>query len=97
MIRLLLLSLLLTFSSTVTDSAAAETAADMPLPGGTVISIDLESSSLTLQSPSGELRLLVVVNQRLLRDIKINDHVIFEMNEVGEVTKLLKLPTDPAN
>jgi hypothetical protein len=97
MIPLLLLTMLLTSSFSATGSAAAEKSADRPLPGGTVVSIDQESASLTLQLPSGELRLLVVADQRLLRDIRIHDHVIFEMNGAGEVTKFLKLPTDPAN
>lgn len=93
----LLLSLALALSWTGTELAAAERGAELSLPGGTVLSIDQETASLTLLLPSGESRLFVAVDRRLLRDIKTNDHVIFELNDAGELTKLVKLPTDPAN
>ena len=93
----LLLAMLLTLCWTMAGMAAPEKSAEIFLLGGTVVSIDQETSSVTLRMPSGESRLFAVVDRRLLREISSGDHVSFELNEAGKITKLIKLPTDPAN
>ena len=74
-----------------------ETAAEASLLGGTVISIDPQTLSLTLRMPTGDIRSFVALDRRLLQGINIGDHVSFELNEQEQLTKLVKLPMDPAN
>jgi hypothetical protein len=93
----LLLSMALVLSWTMAGIAAPERSAEILLLGGTVVSIDQETSSVTLQMPSGESRLFAAIDRRLLQGISIGDHVTFQLNEEGKMTKLVKLPTDPAN
>ncbi len=92
-----LLSMLFTLCWPVAGIAATESSAEIMLLGGTVISIDQDSSSVTLRMPSGESRIFATVDRRLLRDISIGDHVTYELNEAGKIIRLVKLPTDPAN
>ena len=92
-----LLSILFTLCWPVAGIAATESSAEILLLGGTVISIDQDSSSVTLRMPSGESRIFATVDRRLLRDISIGDHVTYELNEAGKIIRLVKLPTDPAN
>ena len=92
-----LLSILFTLCWPVAGIAATESSAEILLLGGTVISIDQDSSSVTLRMPSGESRTFATVDRRLLRDISIGDHVTYELNEAGKIIRLVKLPTDPAN
>jgi len=68
-----------------------------PLIGGTVVSIEQETLSVTLRMPAGEIRSFVAIDRRLFQGISIGDHVSIEMNDEGRVTKLIKLPTDPSN
>ena len=93
----LLLFMLLTLYWPLAGFAATERSAEIVLLGGTVVSIDQETSSVTLRMPSGESRLFVTVDRRLLRDISIGDHVTYELNEAGKIIRIVKLPTDPAN
>ena len=97
MVFMLLLSMTLALASTTAGMAAEERSVEISLLGGTVLSLDPDASSVTLQMPSGEPRLFVLVDQRLLRNVAIGDHVTFELNEAAQITKLVKLPTDPAN
>jgi len=93
----LLLSMLFTLCWPVTGIATTESSAEILLLGGTVVSIDQESSSVTLRMPSGESRLFATVDRRLLQSIAIGDHVTYELNGAGKIIRLVKLPTDPAN
>ncbi len=88
---------LLTLCSSVTGIAATESSAEIVLLGGTVVSIDQESSFLTLRMPSGESRVFATVDRRLLQNLATGDHVTYELNEAGKIIRLVKLPTDPAN
>jgi ribosomal protein L2 len=78
-------------------AVGAEGAADIVLLGGTVVSIDHESSSITLKLPSGESRLFALTDRRVLGNISLGDHVTYELNEAGKIIRIVKLPTDPAN
>jgi ribosomal protein L2 len=62
-----------------------------------VVSIDHESSSITLKLPSGESRLFALTDRRVLGNISLGDHVTYELNEAGKIIRIVKLPTDPAN
>lgn len=93
----LLFFILFTWYWPVAGLAATEHPAEILLLGGTVVSIDQDSMSVTLRMPSGESRLFATVDRRLLRDISIGDHVTYELNEAGKIIRLVKLPTDPAN
>ena len=92
----LLIVMLFTFWP-VTGIAATESSAEILLLGGTVVSIDQDSSSVTLRLPSGESRLFAAVDRRWLQNIAIGDHVTYELNEAGKIIRMVKLPTDPAN
>ena len=74
-------------------SASAQT----PLLGGTVLSIDEESLSVTLRMPQGDVRSFATINRQVLRGIAPGDHVSLELDGDDRITKLIKLPTDPAN
>ena len=89
--------MLFTLCWPVAGIAATESSAEILLLGGTVVSIDQDSSSVTLRMPSGESHIFVAVDRRLLRDITIGDHVTYELNEAGKIIRLVQLPTDPAN
>ena len=93
----LLIVTLFTLCWPVTGIAATESSAEILLLGGTVISIDQDSSSVTLRLPSGESRLFAAVDRRWLQHIAIGDHVTYELNEAGKIIRMVKLPTDPAN
>ncbi|HAP40768.1 MAG: hypothetical protein KIT49_11405 [Nitrospira sp.] len=80
-----------------TGLAAAAPAAEAALLGGTVVSIDQETLTLTILFPSGESRALPVRDARLLHGLSIGDHVTFEINGDNQLVKITKLPTDPAN
>jgi hypothetical protein len=97
MIPPLLFFILFTWYWPVAGFAATEHPVEILLLGGTVVSIDQDSMSVTLRMPSGESRLFATVDRRLLRDISIGDHVTYELNEAGKIIRLVKLPTDPAN
>ena len=75
----------------------ADGAAEIVLLGGTVVSIDQDSSSVTLKLPNGETRLFTLTDRRILGNITMGDHVTYELNEVGKIIRIVKLPTDPAN
>ncbi len=94
---LLLVVILFTLCWPVTGTPATESAAEILLLGGTVVSIDQEASSITLRLPSGESRLFAGVDRQWLQNIAIGDHVTYELNEAGKLIRLVKLPTDPAN
>lgn len=81
----------------VTGSVSVQPAVGAPLLGGTVLSIDVKTLIISLRMPRGESWLLPVANQTLLRDIRVGDHVTLELDVTGRITKLEKLPTDPAN
>ncbi len=89
--------MLFTLCWSVTGIAATESSAEILLLGGTVVSIDQESSSVTLHMPSGESSLFATIDRRLLQNVTIGDHVTYELNEAGKIIRLVKLPTDPAN
>lgn len=93
----LLFVMLFTLCWPATGIAATESSAEILLLGGTVVSIDQDSSSITLRLPSGESRLFAAVDRRWLQNIAIGDHVTYELNEAGKIIRLVKLPTDPAN
>lgn len=95
--RPLVLFMLFTLCGPVAGVAATESSAEILLLGGTVVSIDQDSLSVTLRMPSGESRIFAAADRRLLRDISIGDHVTYELNEAGQIIRLVKLPTDPAN
>jgi hypothetical protein len=97
MSSLLLLFILFSFCRPVAGIAVTESSADILLLGGTVMSIDQDSLSVTLRLPGGETRLFAVVDRRWLRDISLGDHVTYELNDAGKIIRLVKLPTDPAN
>ena len=93
----LLFVMLFTLCWPVTGIVATESSAEILLLGGTVLSIDQDSLSITLRLPSGESRLFAAVDRRWLQNISIGDHVTYELNEAGKIIRLVKLPTDPAN
>ena len=78
-------------------SFCAESTAEIVLLGGTVVSIDQDSSSVTLKLPNGETRLFALTDRRILGNITTGDHVTYELNEAGKIIRIVKLPTDPAN
>ncbi|MDR4472335.1 MAG: hypothetical protein MRJ92_06700 [Nitrospira sp.] len=78
-------------------ATAAAPSAEPALVGGTVVSIDQETLTLTILFPSGESRALPVRDARLLHGLSIGDHVTFEINGDNQLVKITKLPTDPAN
>lgn len=81
----------------IPTNVAAATAAEAALMGGTIVAIDQESLILTILLPSGESRALPVREARLLHGLSVGDHVTFELNDEHTLTKIAKLPTDPAN
>ena len=93
----LLLALLFVLCRPAVAIAATDSSPDIVLLGGTVLSIDQDSASVTLRMPGGEVRLFEAVDRRVLRDIGIGDHVTYELNETGKVIRMVRLPTDPAN
>ena len=93
----LLLVTLFIWCCPLSGFAATEGAAEIVLLGGTVVSIDQDSSSVTLRMPSGESRLFATVDRRWLQNIAVGDHVTYELNEAGKIIRIVKLPTDPAN
>lgn len=80
-----------------TGLATAAPAAEAALLGGTVVSIDQETLTLTILFPSGESRALPVRDARILHGLTVGDHVTFEIDEDNKLVKITKLPTDPAN
>jgi len=80
-----------------TGLAAAAPSAEAALLGGTVVSIDQETLTLTILFPSGESRALPVRDVRLLHGLSVGDHVTFEINGDNKLVRITKLPTDPAN
>jgi hypothetical protein len=96
MVRPILISLILALCCTG-GIVAVEAAAEVSLLGGTVVSIDQQTLTVTLRMPTGEIRSFAVMDRRLLQGISIGDHVSFELNEEERITKLVKLPMDPAN
>ena len=80
-----------------TGLAVAAPAAEAALLGGTVVSIDQETLTLTILFPSGESRALPVRDARVLHGLTVGDHVTFEIDEDNKLVKITKLPTDPAN
>jgi hypothetical protein len=98
MFRRVLLSVSLLILLCCTAGIALVSASSgMALLGGTVLSIDQETLSVTMLMPTGESRVLVAVERRLLQGINVGDHVTFELNKDDKLIKLIKLPTDPAN
>ena len=77
--------------------AAAPPSAEAALQGGTVVSIDQETLTLTIVFPSGESRARPVRDTRLLHGLSVGDHVTFEINEDNQLVKITELPIDPAN
>lgn len=77
--------------------AAAPPSAEAALQGGTVVSIDQETLTLTIVFPSGESRAFPVRDTRLLHGLSVGDHVTFEINEDNQLVKITELPIDPAN
>ncbi len=78
-------------------AATAGRPVEAALLGGTVVSIDHESMTVTLLLPTGESRSLSVLTPRLLHGLSIGDHVSFELNQDNQLITITKLPTDPAN
>lgn len=98
MFRRILLSVALVASLYCTAGIAfVEASPGTALLGGTVLSIDQETLSVTMLMPTGESLVLVAVDRRLLQGISVGDHVSFELNKEDKLIKLIKLPTDPAN
>lgn len=98
MFRRILLSVALVVSLCCTaEIAFVEASPGTALLGGTVLSIDQETLSVTMLMPTGESLVLVAVDRRLLQGISVGDHVSFELNKEDKLIKLIKLPTDPAN
>jgi len=88
------LIILLCFAAGISPGAASP---GMALLGGTVLSIDQETLSVTMLMPTGESRVLVAADRKLLQGISVGDHVTFELSKDDKLIKLIKLPTDPAN
>ncbi|MBP8117555.1 MAG: hypothetical protein H8K05_06410 [Nitrospira sp.] len=89
------LVLLLTYSAQ--SGFAADPTTEVVLLGGTILSIDQEALTITIQMPSGESQALPVIDRRLLQGLAIGNHVSFELNEESRLIKITKLPIDPAN
>ena len=98
MLTLILGIIILAFPATMPAGlAAAPPSAEAALLGGTVVSIDQETLTLTILFLSGESRPLSVRDARLLHGLSVGDHVTFEINEDNQLVKIIKLPIDPAN
>lgn len=79
------------------DFAGSAPLTEVALLGGTIVSIDQQTLTLTILFPAGDSRALPVRDSRLLQGLNIGDHVTFELNQEQTVIRIIKLPTDPAN
>ncbi len=93
----ILATLILFIGCTAHVAIAAGPSAEVAILGGTIVSIDQESLTLTIRMPSGESQALPVIDRRLLQGLSIGDHVSFELDEENRLIKITKLPIDPAN
>jgi len=97
MILHILATLLLLLTYPAHSGFAGDQTRDVVLLGGTVLSIDQETLTITIQMPSGESQAFPVINRRLLQSLGIGDHVSFELDAENRLIKITKLPIDPAN
>ena len=97
MILHILATLLLLLTYPAHFGFAADPTREVVLLGGTILSIDQEALTITIQMPSGESQALPVITRRLLQGLGTGDHVSFEMDEENRLIKITKLPVDPAN
>lgn len=79
------------------DLAGSAPLTEVALLGGTIVSIDQQTLTLTILFPAGDSRALPVRDARVLQGLSIGDHVTFELNQEQTVIRIIKLPTDPAN
>ena len=97
MVLHILATLVLLLTYPAQSGLAADPTTEVVLLGGTILSIDQEALTITIQMPSGESQVLPVINRRLLQGLGIGDHVSFELDEENRLIKITKLPIDPAN
>ena len=89
--------LVVTTGISIAGAAEVDPPTQMALLGGTIVSIDEATLSITLRMPEGEVRSFAAKERRLLLGLNNGDHVSFELGDPDTIIRLAKLPTDPAN